>query len=683
MVEKRSVTIGVFLDRVNTSYHEEVIRGIIDFAKKNNINLFIFITGWYNSLSLWEKSENILFKYCKSNLLDGIIMFSSIGQIDSIEKLYYSMFPQDKPAFVIGRNLENLPSVSVDNQKGISILLEHLIKEHGYRRIAFLKGPAHNKEACERLETYLKIMKDNGIKIDPHWLIEGDFLTESGKLAAEFIVNRLNMEIDVVVCANDMMAFGLIEELRRRNFKVPEDLKVVGFDDINISGSYHLTTVHQPFYSIGYVAIKNLYEKIKYNDKKVEKTMLIPNIILRNSCGCNIRRGEDLFKNIISNEKITEILKKYENFIPINEILIFFKEFDFEEDSFISYLEHKKISVFVLKELACFIEKELPFMSKILKEYIDNKFFITDFEFKNNLLKINEIGENILIFNDSGEKFEYLFNTFPDIGIDSTYVSFYEKSLSGIDFSRLIFAFDRYGKFKIPENGIRYMTYDILPVDFLPREEFYHYFVYNLFHEENIGQVLFKIGDLNLNLYEVIKNKIAFSLTNKKDIKKELEYIKISDNEISVFLTDLQFNTKAILIESELNLSNLNLLISEQKINLTEKTYRKLKIENKYYHLICIPIEQRLLWIIINEDLIDFEKGFDELEIEILSQKYKLTKKEKQILEMIVKGLQNKEIADKLFISENTVKNYTNKIYSKLEVKNRKEMLTKVKKDIS
>ncbi|MEJ5284355.1 MAG: substrate-binding domain-containing protein [Brevinematia bacterium] len=685
MGEKRPVNIGVFLDRVNTSYHEEVISGITDFAKIKKINLFVFITGWYNSISPWEKSENILFNYGKSNMLDGIIIFSSIGQIDSIEKLYSSIFPENKPSVVIGRNLENLPSVSVDNYNGISLLLNHLIKEHNYKKIAFLKGPDHNKEAQERLKAFLKIMEDNGIKVEPNWLIDGDFLIESGKKAAEFIVNKLNMNIDAIVCANDMMAFGIIDELKRRNFKVPDDLKIVGFDDINISDSYHLTTIHQPFYSIGYSAIKILIEKIENSNKNIEKMSISPSLIVRETCGCNTKNSEHLEKVNYEKNNIIKILKKYENLIPIDSFLEFFHKNDFSQEKFSTYLENEKSSMYVLKELACFIEKELPDISKIIKNHINERIFITDFEFKNNLLKINEIGENIISIENTEEKYDYIFRTFPDIGIDSTYLSFYEKSFSGIDFSKLIFAFDRYGKFKIPENGIRYLTYDILPVDFLPREESYQFFVYNLFHQENIGQIFFKIGELNLNLYEIIKNKIASSLSDIKTYNKTIETTLSIDNHIFIFLTDNSLKVKKFLIGETTMFKNFSSLLTDyemKEIKSGIKKFRKLKIDNNTYYFLCQEIDDFLLWIILKEDYFNLEQGPDEIGIEMISMKYKLTEKEKQILKMLIKGLPNKEIAEKLFISENTVKNYTNKIYNKLEVKNRKELLSKIKNEI-
>lgn len=686
MGEKRPINIGVFLDRINTSYHEEVISGIIDFAKRKKINLFTFITGWYNSTSPWEKSENILFNYTNSNILDGIIIFSSIGQIDSIEKLYSSIFPLNKPAVVIGRNLENLTSVSVDNYSGISLLLNHLIKEHNYKKIAFLKGPDHNNEAQERLKAFLTIMKENELKVESNWIIDGDFLIESGKKAAEFIVNKLNMNIDAILCANDMMAFGIIDELKRRNVKVPDDLKIVGFDDINISESYHLTTIHQPFYSIGYSAIKILIEKIEKQKKNIEKIFINPSLIVRETCGCNTKNSEHLEKVNYEKNNILKILKKYENLIPIDNFLDFFEKNDFSEEKFSTYLENEKSSIYVLKELAYFIEEELPNISKIIKNYLNEKIFITDFEFKNHLLKINEIGENIFVFENTKEKYDYIFRTFPDIGIDSIYLSFYEKSFSGIDFSKLIFAFDRYGKFKIPENGIRYLTYDIFPVDFFPREESYQFFVYNLFYNENIGQIFFKIGELNLNLYEIIKNKIASSLSDIKLLDKTSESTLSAYDNIFVFLTDNSLNIKRFLIGGETPIfKNLSFLLTDyemKEIKSGIKKFRKLKIDNSIYYFLCQEIENFLLWIMLKEDYFNFEEEPDEIEIEMLSMRYKLTEKEKQILKMLIKGLPNKEIAEKLFISENTVKNYTNKIYNKLEVKNRKELLSKIKSEI-
>src|SRR5678816_1151509 len=130
-------------------------------------------------------------------------------------------------------------------------LLRHLIEHHGYRRIAFIRGTESNQEAEERHSAYVAALEEHEIPYDPELVLSGEFTRESGTSAMIELFDTRQVpvgELDAVVAANDYTAFGVIDELSRRRIAVPDQVAVVGFDDMALSRihSPSLTTVRQP-----------------------------------------------------------------------------------------------------------------------------------------------------------------------------------------------------------------------------------------------------------------------------------------------------------------------------------------------------------------------------------------------------------------------------------------------------
>jgi len=175
--------------------------------------------------------------------------------------------------------------VLADNLGGMRRAVIHLIEVHDLRQIAFIRGPAGQIESELRHQAYLKPwppMASPG----PDLVVQGDFSQEGGRAAMQQLLDR-GMGLQAVVAANDHMAIGALELLRERGLRVPEDIAVVGFDDIG-EGQYHgipLTTVRQLFYTAGQQATRTLLRRIR--GQEVPAQSLAPaELVVRRSCGC-------------------------------------------------------------------------------------------------------------------------------------------------------------------------------------------------------------------------------------------------------------------------------------------------------------------------------------------------------------------------------------------------------------
>jgi len=167
---------------------------------------------------------------------------------------------------VLGRSVQNsaaLASLPLDNLQGACDATRHLIGE-GHRRIAFIAGPPNHEDAIERLDGYKMALKEAGLRFDPQLVEQGDYLETGGVAAMERLFER-GPSFSAVFCANDQTAYGARLTLFRRGLRVPEDISLVGFDDLPTS-SYMtppLTTVRQPTYEIGRLAAQAIVQMIR------------------------------------------------------------------------------------------------------------------------------------------------------------------------------------------------------------------------------------------------------------------------------------------------------------------------------------------------------------------------------------------------------------------------------------
>jgi len=222
--------------------------------------------------------------------VDGILCLSSVvGQHAGVARTESWLAAKALPVVSIGP-AERLPSVSVDDASGITQLMAHLIEHHDHHRIAFIKGTESNPEAQRRLAAYHKSLANHGIPHDPRLVFDGDFTAASGVRAMVELFDSRQVpvgELDAVVACNDYMAFGAIDELVKRRLSVPEQVAVVGFDDIMPARVHSppLTTVRQPLEELGRRGANRLLDLLE--GKPADGAVRLPTeLVLRNSCGC-------------------------------------------------------------------------------------------------------------------------------------------------------------------------------------------------------------------------------------------------------------------------------------------------------------------------------------------------------------------------------------------------------------
>jgi hypothetical protein len=191
-----------------------------------------------------------------------------------------------RPCLTVGLELPGTPSITASDEAGIFQAVAHLSRRHERRRIAFIGGPAGSVDAARRLSAYRMALESVGLKADPALCTAGDYEARSGREAIRQL-QRQAKRYDAIVAANDLMAIGAIEALRATGQRVPEDVSVVGFDDMEEASfaSPPLTTVRQPLQDVGASAAHIAIARVAGSPVE-QQTVVTSPLVIRESCGC-------------------------------------------------------------------------------------------------------------------------------------------------------------------------------------------------------------------------------------------------------------------------------------------------------------------------------------------------------------------------------------------------------------
>ena len=275
LVQKRTGTIGVVLPDVANPFCAEVLRGMGDVAAAHRFHLLLVNAD----LSFAKEAEGIA--VLREKQVDGIIYTSGM-----ITPEHREIFRRLRRPVVLAATYDpenEFPGIVVDARRGGQLAMEHVI-DLGHRRIAVINGPKTDTVAGgPRWQGYQDAVMARGVLLSPQWIAEGDYRLESGYWAMDRILNQKELPT-AVVAASDMMAIGAMNAVLDRGLRVPEDIAVVGYDNIWLAGAVRptLTTVAQPMYDIGARAIATLAQII--SDQRHPGTQWIqPHLAVRGS----------------------------------------------------------------------------------------------------------------------------------------------------------------------------------------------------------------------------------------------------------------------------------------------------------------------------------------------------------------------------------------------------------------
>ena len=575
MKDKKRLHFGVVFSTMDNTNQYDIWSGIVEYARKNDIHLTAYFGTYQMTTDAFASHFETCFETIRNSVsLDGVIMFSGfIAHTVGSENLkkYAAKIPS-LPVVSVSYVIDGAPSVMVDNMTGMYDAVDHLIRVHKKKKIAFVKGPEGHFEAEARFEGYKRALAANRIPYDDRYIFPGNFDQISGRNAVRKLFDRLDLCADAIAASNDISAIGVLNELKDYNLSAPADFAVTGFDDDTESAAFipSISTARQDFHKFGLTAAKLLHSRIE--GKPTEKIISMPPVFVkRQSCGC-------LEKEFLDGEPV------YERDCP-------------ETDSLISYVSYKFTALFskdipepqISKWVAALVEtmKENPFLkekfltlfNEILISY--NNFskdfdiwtealnilstgaelhggetanlntvrstltyaatFVHNIRFKEREFKeialfdkrwmTRRVAGNLVLIFDIDSLAEELYKSLPGISIDTAIIGLYDRPIkSGLAAGRTIntlIGFDGDKKFNIKDNRgspIVFSDYSTIGgFDFESRRRDL-FFIPLFFKDEEFGILLMPFDpEISVDTYETLRVNIAAAIKGA-ELVKEVKY---------------------------------------------------------------------------------------------------------------------------------------------------------------
>jgi DNA-binding LacI/PurR family transcriptional regulator len=561
-------TIGLLVDWLHTQYQLDILNGASDFAKDKKVNLLCFEGGCIDSSREYETQRTILFDLVGPENVDGlIIMSASIGHFTTYEMIReFCAHFNPIPVVSIAMEFDGIPSVLTDNTSGFRDLLDHLIEIHGFTKFAYIGGPNDNRDAEERYKIFQDVLREHHIALDENLVVQGDFTSISGGNSVKVLLDKRKAHFDVIVAASDDMALGALSELDARGIQVPEDIALVGFDNLEI-GSYAsppLTTVDQPFYEQGRRAAEMVLDLIRHQN--VPPQAKIPTqLIVRDSCGCfseltskaaggGIRANYPITTNslLVKNRKqiLAAIIHNTHHLFTSSKTNGYIQLIEPVLDALFHELENQHKNGFlktfsrVLRQTArddLSLFKWQEILSELRRSILP---YITDpavlnrvedlwhqarvlsgemailrekrriHESLENSDVLNLIREELLFTLDMTHLVDVLSKRLPETGVKSCYMSaFNDPEHNSYLTSKLILAFNDQGPIPITGQDMIFPSRQLIPSQVLPKDKPFNLVVVSLnFAQTQFGLALFDIGLNNVSICSSLRRILCSAI---------------------------------------------------------------------------------------------------------------------------------------------------------------------------
>ena len=583
--DRRSVTLGLLVDRLEDDYQAAILSGIKDGAEEHQANLLCFVGGILRAPTRSHVQRNVVFEFAHRDNVDGLMVMSgTLGNtVGPAELARFCERYRPVPMCSIAVPLPGIPSILVDNATGMREAMQHLIRVHGYRRIAFVRGPEVNEEAEHRFSVYRAVLAEHGIVLRPELVAVGEFQRQSGEDAVRLLLDERRENLEAIVAASDYIALGVLDALRMRGVRVPEQVAVVGFDDVQDArfASPPLTTVRQPLYEQGKCAAETLLAMLR--GSSVEPCVVLhTELVERRSCGCfshrdalqtssSVSEPVEVEHSLLSTGSeaivadLAQALRATDRGVSerwLDGLLsAFVHDLQCSGDRFLSHLEQ------VLEE-ATIVGGDLSRWQDVVSELrrhahhalhpdLERRLLAEDLVQRARLLigsvveryqaqyrrqtkdwarALSEIGEALITSLDLDARGRAVTEQLQRLRIDTCFLALYEERDDPLAGARLVLAYDAKCSTPSADLGATYPTRQLVPTAMLPQNRRYGYVVHPLFFgEQPLGLALFEMGLVEGAIYEALREQISASLKGAQLVQEGLE----KDTEREVLLRDI------------------------------------------------------------------------------------------------------------------------------------------------
>lgn len=275
LASRRTNTIGLVMSEISGAFFPPLLKGIEAGAHEAGYDLLIHST----------MREGPSRRPLGEHNTDGLLIFTDSLDHRDLHRLHAFSFPlvllhQTPPDAL------EIPVITIENKEGAAMLVQHLIDVHGRRQIVFLRGPEGHEDSVWRERGYREALEARAIPFDPGLVASGEFDEERAFATVEALL-LAGARFDAIFAGDDDSAIGAMRALKRAGRRVPQDVAVVGFDDVPFARylSPALTTVRAPIEEIGREAVRQLVRLMSGQPARA-LTLMPTELVIRESCGC-------------------------------------------------------------------------------------------------------------------------------------------------------------------------------------------------------------------------------------------------------------------------------------------------------------------------------------------------------------------------------------------------------------
>ena len=284
LARKKTNTIACIIPFFTGYFFVELLRGIQRKITEYKYDLILY------SVDITNKKETFLQRTLEERKVDGVLLVSLEMDLDFVSRFVKCQFP----IVLVDSDHPELDSITVDNVAGACAATQHLIST-GYKKIAMIDGQLKSIPARLRLEGFKKALKKNDMPFYEDYFVACDFANEADGFNKEAGYTAMNRLLNLgenrpraVFVSSDIQAIGAMQAIRERGLNVPNDIAVMGFDDIELAQFVGLTTMHQPIMHMGEIAVDRLLEKITSQPPDSFKQRFQTELVVRESCGATL-----------------------------------------------------------------------------------------------------------------------------------------------------------------------------------------------------------------------------------------------------------------------------------------------------------------------------------------------------------------------------------------------------------
>ena len=275
--KRKSNMLGLILPDISDEFFAEIIHSIDETAYE--FGYFTLVVSSHKNRSMVESINTMM----HSGLVGGFILLTPFMSNEIANALSTNTVPY---VLISGDSeIGDYDVITVDNYKASYKLIEHLVAQ-GFKKIGHISGPVENNDAFLRKKGFADACRKFKLEVKDYWIAKGTFTMASGEQAILKMLKHNDMP-QVIFAANDMMAIGCCTALKSKGIKVPEEVAVVGFDDIILAeySNPSLTTIKVDTDRIGQLAAQRLIEKVQKDLSGKPRKVVVPTeLVIRNSC---------------------------------------------------------------------------------------------------------------------------------------------------------------------------------------------------------------------------------------------------------------------------------------------------------------------------------------------------------------------------------------------------------------